>query len=106
MTLGDAVYSSNVFNTVNNCVKDIDVPTDHKNEGICAQIVKCDSGFRDMEKKYYTKCFYRSDLDKEVVRGLIAKGNKAKALTLPNKQTIVKSRSFVGQGTAIVSQKP
>ena len=68
--------------------------------------MKCDSGFRGMEKKYHTKCFYHSDLDKEIVRGLIAKGNKAGALTLPKKQTIVKSRAFVGQGTAIVGQKP
>ena len=80
--------------------------TEHNNDGIHPQSVKCDSGFRGMEKKYYTKCFYHSDLDKEIVRGLIAKDNKARALTLPNKQTIVKSKSFVGQGMAIVGQKP
>ena len=95
MTCGDAVYSPNVFNSVHNGVKEVDVPTDQNNAATLSQVGKCDSGFRGVKKSYYTNCFYHSDVDKEVVRGLIAKGNKARALTRANKQTIVTSRSFV-----------
>ena len=31
-------------------------------------------------KKYYTKCFYNSNVDKKRVNGLLVKGNKAKNL--------------------------
>ena len=40
------------------------------------------------------------------MRGLIAKGNKTKALALPNKQTIVTSKSFVRRHQSIGGHQP
>ena len=105
MTCADAVYSPNLFNSVYNHVKDVDVHTDQNNVATLPQAGKCDSGVRGVKKIYHTKCFYHSDLDKQVVRGLIAKGNKTKALTLPKKQTIVTSKSFVRRQHAIVDHQ-
>ena len=78
--LHDAQEASTVFSDVNSC-----------NKGVCvSSIENTDPQYREVKgrnvsrvsqtKKYYTKCFYNSNVDKKRVNGLLVKGNKAKNL--------------------------
>ena len=46
-----------------------------------------------MKKKYHTKCFNNSSVDKKVVNGLLVRGNKQKELT--KKGVNIRSKVFV-----------
>ena len=50
VTCADAVYSPNVFNSVYNHVKDVDIPTDQKNVATLSQVGKCDTGVKGVKK--------------------------------------------------------
>ena len=99
----DVVYMSNVFNVVNKSQQGVKVPSvkPHPGGSLCMNdnVV---SNVNDV--KHVTKCFYRSDLDKKEVRGLIAKGNKTKALGLLNTDAVVKTRTFVASKNPYVNQ--
>ena len=76
----DAHEASTVFKVVNS-----------HNKGVCvSSTASTDSQYREVRghnasrdvqmKRYYTKCFYNSNVDKKRVIGLLVKGNKAKNL--------------------------
>ena len=87
-----------VFNVVNTL-----------NQGVCVSTNLCTSPqYREvvfdkekcgiMNKKYHTKCFYNSSVDKKVVNGLLARGNKQKQLT--KKGVNIKLKVFVSSKIA------
>ena len=88
-----------VFNVVNNL-----------NRGVCVSNNSCTSPqYREvscdeekcvtMKKKYHTKCFYNSSVEKKVVNGLLVRGNKQKQLT--KKGVNIKSKVFVSSKNTI-----
>ena len=98
VALGDVVHMSNVFNVVNKGEQGVNVPSVRPDVGT----ILCTKGNAEHNggpMKHVTKCFYRSDLDKKEIRGLIAKGNKTKALGLSNIDKVVRSRTFVTSRT-------
>ena len=90
----DIVHMSSNFNLVNNCEHGVNVPTVAPDSGNALH-VNNNVDYSDSGVKYVTKHFYRSDLDRKEIRGLIAKGNRTKVLGLSNSDIVVKSRTFV-----------
>ena len=81
------------------------------NQGVCvSKNFDTDTQYREskyavnnpviMCKKYHTKCFYNSSVDKKLVYGLLAKGNKHKQLT--KKGVNVRSQVYVFKKKAMV----
>ena len=103
VAVGDVVHRSNVFNVVNKGEQGVNVPSVKPDSGA----ILCTNGnavYSGSPVKYVTKCFYRSHIDKREIRGLIAKGNKTKALGLSNIDKVVKSRTFVASRTPHFNQ--
>ena len=92
----DVVHMSSNFNPVNKCKQGVNMSTFASNSGNALH-VNNNGNLSDRGVKYVTKCFYPSDPDRKEIRGLIAKGNKTKALVLSNSNKIVTSRTFVGR---------
>ena len=103
VVVGDVVHVSNGFNLVNKGKQGVNVPSVKPDSGgiVC---INDNVKYSGSPVKHVTKCFYRSDLDKKEIRGLIAKGNKTKALGCSNIEKIVKTRTFVATKTPYINQ--
>ena len=98
VAVNDVVHMSNNFNVVNNCQQGVNVSSVTPESG---EVLYMDHNTEcsDSIVKHVTRCFYRSDLDKKEIKGLIAKGNKTKALGLSSGDKVVRSRIFLATKT-------
>ena len=96
----DATSMSNVFNVT--CVNQpgVNVPCDSNSQKVCP------GADLPTPSTHPTRYVYHSHVDRRTIEGLLAKGNKAKALKLNNGPDRIRTRIFVSDPPVITCHTP
>ena len=97
----DVTSMSDVFNVT--CVSQPGVNVPRVNN-VCCDIDSqnvCTGATLHNPSRHATKYFYHSRVDRRTIEGLLAKGNKAKALQLNNRGDRIRTRTFVSRSPIV-----